>query len=176
MKSMEACEVFFRNNIKADMIFIDSDHKYVSVYNDITNWSKVLKENGILAGHDFYIQDVQRALIDSNISYRNFENLWQQIKPKVEFNEKTKIYDCFTFYNELDLLELRLNELNDVVDKFVIVESEMTHSGNKKKLYYEENKKGLKNLKIKLFISFQISLFHFLDRGKGKINKETIFH
>jgi len=32
-----------------------------------------------------------------------------------------KVYDCFVFYNELDLLEIRLNELNDVVDYFVLV-------------------------------------------------------
>ena len=29
-----------------------------------------------------------------------------------------KIYDCFTFFSELELLELRLKELNEVVDKF----------------------------------------------------------
>ena len=28
------------------------------------------------------------------------------------------IYDCFSFFNELDLLEIRLNILKDVVDKF----------------------------------------------------------
>jgi hypothetical protein len=39
-----------------------------------------------------------------------------------------KIYDTFLFFNELELLELRLNILNDVVDKFVIVESTKTFS------------------------------------------------
>ena len=38
------------------------------------------------------------------------------------------IYDCFTFFNELDLLEIRLNVLSQVVDKFVIVEMNRTHS------------------------------------------------
>ena len=33
------------------------------------------------------------------------------------------IYDCFSFFNELDLLEIRLNVLKDVVDRFVIVEA-----------------------------------------------------
>ena len=32
-----------------------------------------------------------------------------------------RIYDCFTFYNEFELLELRLKALWDVVDRFVIV-------------------------------------------------------
>lgn len=51
------------------------------------------------------------------------------------------IYDCFTFNNELDLLDLRLHELSKVVDKFVLVESTTTFSGNLKPLYYEKNKK-----------------------------------
>jgi beta-1,4-mannosyl-glycoprotein beta-1,4-N-acetylglucosaminyltransferase len=49
-----------------------------------------------------------------------------------------KIYDCFNFFNELDLLEIRLNELNDIVDYFVIVESEKTHQNESKPLYYNE--------------------------------------
>ena len=52
----------------------------------------------------------------------------------------TKIYDCFTFFNELDLLELRLMELYDVVDKFVIVEANKTFSGKPKNFVFEENK------------------------------------
>jgi beta-1,4-mannosyl-glycoprotein beta-1,4-N-acetylglucosaminyltransferase len=50
------------------------------------------------------------------------------------------IYDCFTFFNELLLLEVRLNTLNSVVDKFVLVESPYTHSGNNKPLYFEQAK------------------------------------
>jgi len=51
-----------------------------------------------------------------------------------------KVYDCFLFFNELDLLEIRLNELNDVVDNFVIVESTESFSKKKKPLYFLENK------------------------------------
>lgn len=51
------------------------------------------------------------------------------------------IIDCFTFFNELDLLELRLNILNEVVDKFVIVEASKTQSKLDKPFYFEENKK-----------------------------------
>ena len=50
------------------------------------------------------------------------------------------IYDCFSFFNELDLLEIRLNTLNKVVDKFILAESPLTHTGNPKPLYYAENK------------------------------------
>lgn len=51
-----------------------------------------------------------------------------------------KVFDSFIFFNELDLLELRLNILNDVVDYFVLTESPFTVSGNEKPLYYQENK------------------------------------
>jgi beta-1,4-mannosyl-glycoprotein beta-1,4-N-acetylglucosaminyltransferase len=49
-------------------------------------------------------------------------------------------YDIFTFNNELDMLDIRLNVLNDYVDYFVIVESTETFSGVPKSLYYELNK------------------------------------
>lgn len=50
------------------------------------------------------------------------------------------IIDCFTFYNELDMLECRLNYLYDKVDKFVLVEASITHSGKAKSMYFAENK------------------------------------
>lgn len=60
------------------------------------------------------------------------------------------IYDCFTFYNELDILEIRLNELNDVVDKFVIVEATKTFQFNRKPLFYAENKQRFKKFEKKI--------------------------
>lgn len=50
------------------------------------------------------------------------------------------IFDCFTFFNELDLLEIRLNVLKDVVDKFVLVEADRTFTNRPKRLFFEENK------------------------------------
>lgn len=50
-----------------------------------------------------------------------------------------RLYDCVSFFNELDLLEMRLVELSPVVDRFVIVEATKTHSGQDKPLYYAEN-------------------------------------
>ena len=51
-----------------------------------------------------------------------------------------KIIDCFTFYNELQLLAYRLAILDDVVDYFVIVEASHTFAGHEKELYFEKNK------------------------------------
>jgi beta-1,4-mannosyl-glycoprotein beta-1,4-N-acetylglucosaminyltransferase len=49
------------------------------------------------------------------------------------------IYDCFTFFNELDLLEIRLHELNEIVDRFVLVEANRTFQGEPKPYYFKEN-------------------------------------
>ena len=51
-----------------------------------------------------------------------------------------KIYDCFMFFDEEMLLDLRLNILNSYVDKFVITESKFMHSGKPKKLIFDINK------------------------------------
>lgn len=50
------------------------------------------------------------------------------------------LVDAFTFYNELDILELRLCVLDAHVDRFIIVESELTHAGGPKELFFEKNK------------------------------------
>ena len=54
------------------------------------------------------------------------------------------LVDTFLFYNEIDLLELRLSLLDDYVDLFVIVESEVTFMGTKKDLFFEKNKDRFK--------------------------------
>lgn len=51
-----------------------------------------------------------------------------------------KVYDCFLFFDEFDLLELRLETLYDHVDVFVLVESKFTFTGKEKPLYFKENK------------------------------------
>lgn len=50
-----------------------------------------------------------------------------------------RIYDCFPFFNELDLLELRLDELYNVVDHFVLIEAGETFTGKPKSYIFEEN-------------------------------------
>jgi beta-1,4-mannosyl-glycoprotein beta-1,4-N-acetylglucosaminyltransferase len=49
------------------------------------------------------------------------------------------IYDCFIFFQELDVLEIRFRELAPVVDRFVLVEAPVTFSGRPKPLFYHEN-------------------------------------
>tara|TARA_B100001121_G_C18625735_1_gene591653 strand:- start:405 stop:1220 length:816 start_codon:yes stop_codon:yes gene_type:complete len=48
-----------------------------------------------------------------------------------------KIFDCFSYWDEDLLLDLRLNVLNDYVDYFVIVEGNKTWQNNPKNLKFE---------------------------------------
>ena len=61
-----------------------------------------------------------------------------------------KIYDCFIYFDEELLLDIRLNVLNKFVDKFVIIENIFSHSGELKNLILIL--KISKNLKVKLNI------------------------
>lgn len=60
------------------------------------------------------------------------------------------IYDCFTFYNEFELLELRMTVLDEVVDKFVIVEANKTQKGNPKEFNFEKRKDDFKKWESKI--------------------------
>lgn len=51
---------------------------------------------------------------------------------------KKKIIDAFNFFNEFDLLKLRLNYLNDIVDYFLICECNHTYSANPKPYYLDQ--------------------------------------
>lgn len=50
------------------------------------------------------------------------------------------LVDAFMFYNEYDVLELRLEVLDKYVDKFILVEAEVNHVGGPKELFFEKNK------------------------------------
>lgn len=60
------------------------------------------------------------------------------------------VYDSFQFFNELDILLMRMHILNDVVDKFVISESTVTFSGDPKPLFYAENKEMFREFEHKI--------------------------
>ena len=51
-----------------------------------------------------------------------------------------KIYDCFMYFDEEMLLDLRFNILNNYVDKFILTEATYTHNGDPKKLNFDIKK------------------------------------
>jgi beta-1,4-mannosyl-glycoprotein beta-1,4-N-acetylglucosaminyltransferase len=81
--------------------------------------------------------------------------------------EALKVYDCFMFSYSPDLLEIRLNILNDVVDKFVIVESPYGFDRNFKGLVFakEENLKRFEKFlhKIEYVIVFDMPPYQRID-------------
>ncbi len=83
-------------------------------------------------------------------------------------------YDCFMFFNELDLLEIRLNILDPYVDFFVIGESTETFSGKRKPLYFQENKERFKKWEHKI-INLTIPRFETDDAfRRAESQKESL--
>jgi len=150
MSSLNAFNFFSTNNIKPDMVFIDAGHTYEEVKNDILNWKCLLKHGSLLCGHDYFHPNnpwpgVKQA-VDEIIVCTPIQgtSIWSYVMNIMSINKqiaKGNIYDCFTFNNELDILEIRLNELYDVVDRFIIVEALKTHSNRSKELCFHNNLK-----------------------------------
>ena len=63
-----------------------------------------------------------------------------------------KLYDCFMYFDEDLMLDLRLNILNENVHKFIIAEATRDHGGNEKKL----------NFDIKKFSKFKDKIYYLI--------------
>ena len=77
-----------------------------------------------------------------------------------------KIYDCFMYFDEEVVADVRLNTLNEFVDYFVIVESRFTHKGDTRELKFNHKK----------FEKFKDKIIYIVDEETypqiRKINKE----
>jgi len=62
---------------------------------------------------------------------------------------KPKVFDCFCYFNEADLLRLRLETLWEEVDVFVLVESTLTFTGKPKPLHYNAEQLGPLSKKVR---------------------------
>lgn len=60
MPGVEAAKLYEDHSI--DFVYIDADHSYEAVLQDIDSWIKKVKKGGFLAGHDSYMPDVIRAV------------------------------------------------------------------------------------------------------------------
>ena len=72
------------------------------------------------------------------------------------------IYDCFQYFNEDHMVDLRLNILDKYVDYFVISESTKTHQGKEKKI----------NFKINNFDKFKNKIKFIIADYKGNVDFE----
>ena len=75
-----------------------------------------------------------------------------------------KIFDCFMYFDEEILLDLRMNILNKYVDYFVIVESTFTHKGEERKLHFNH----------KRFEKFENKIIYLVYDEKPKDIKEIL--
>ncbi len=88
-----------------------------------------------------------------------------------------KIYDCFIYFDEELLLDVRLNTLNEYVDKFVIVESIYSHSGEKRapKFNFDNFKKFEDKIIYILLEKNPTNLFK-IDKNDNRINEKIIIN
>lgn len=150
-----------------EMLFIDSLHTYCHLTYELETFAP--KVSKYIALHDTSWEDLidDPAYHGDYSEYppsydRTKRGLWAAVEDFLErhpewvlhkryFNNngltilkrrenKPKIYECFTFFNELEILEIKLNELYDHVDHFVLVESTKTFRGQPKPLYFAENR------------------------------------
>ena len=63
---------------------------------------------------------------------------------------KRRIFECFPFFNELEILEIHLNVLAPFIDYFVIVEATRNFMGQPKPLYFHENRERYKAFEDKI--------------------------
>jgi len=133
---------------KFDLIFIDGDHSEEGIKTDGEAWLPLLKEGGLICGHDYYKENegphwvFVRAYVEAKFPnvQKAASSLWY-VRPEPR---KVPVFDCFPFNDELDLLELRLQETDSVVDRWIITEAPITHSGVPKPLYFKENQDRFK--------------------------------
>ena len=90
-----------------------------------------------------------------------------------------KIYDCFMYFDEHVILDLRLNILNPFIDYFVIVESTFNHKGEKRKLKFDINKyKKFENKIIYLIFDKEPSGIEkvFDTDNEGEVSRKLILN
>lgn len=89
-----------------------------------------------------------------------------------------KIFDCFMFFDEDIILDLRLNILDQYVDHFIIVESIFNHKGEKRNLKFNLNNYSKFKKKI-IYLVYEetsnlINKINLNDSEDDKINKQIL--
>ena len=117
------------DNQKNDFIVLDNK-------NSLEKIQEKIDKNGFDRMKCYYFEDCTKDELVKyfHLIYKSSSNY------EIIYDTEIKIIDCFTFYNELDILEFRLEELYDYVDYFILVESTFTHTNSQKILFYDDNK------------------------------------
>ena len=106
---------------------------------------KIIIEDDLSVIHQYHNKDFSDTIENYQIRFKlskvqNNRDLFNNIVlGETGYCANIKVFDCFTFFNELELLELRLMTLYDHVHQFIIVEANTTHSGTYKGYIFEEH-------------------------------------
>ncbi len=87
-----------------------------------------------------------------------------------------RLYDCITYFDEPILVDLRLNILDEYVDKFIVIEAKHTHSGKDQSLNFEiDNFKKFKDKIVYKVIEEQpegiLEINYSEDKGRQSAKK-----
>lgn len=70
----------FRLPYQVDMVFIDGDHRYETVLKDIDKALELVKDGGLICGHDYNWTTVEQAVHERFLSVEVFETIWSTQK------------------------------------------------------------------------------------------------
>ena len=83
------------------------------------------------------------------------------------------IYDCFQYFNEDHMVDLRLNILNEYIDYFVISESTKTHQGKDKGINFDIKKFSKFKNKIKFIVADYKEEINFKKTYRRRVSNRT---
>ena len=160
---VDCFEFLAENHDRVKFCHIDASHDYPSVRKTIESLLPMLVEGAVLCGHDFESSNlarqdlqggVERAVRESLRGACHAGNFWSYQHEPIGNHRRAnagktnranstpnrrppcRIFDGFMFFNEIELLDIRLHELCDVVHRFVVVEATRTFTNLPKPLYY----------------------------------------
>lgn len=96
LDSISASKAYQNNSI--DFIFIDADHSYDAVKSDLKNWLPKIKDGGIIAGHDYGYDPVNKAVSDL-FGKNDFNDPWKcgcfLLKVKTNYDKVLRLKQLF---------------------------------------------------------------------------------
>lgn len=95
MTSMESVNTIQDNSL--DFVFIDGNHSYDYVLEDITEWTKKVKPGGIIAGHDYKVDPVNDYGVIEAVTKYVEDN---HIAPLFILRGGGRLVDCFMFFKQ----------------------------------------------------------------------------
>lgn len=169
-------ELIIKNNINESYTYCEKEYGYHrrAIANEYAKNMKKLENN-----KEYYnkINEIQNSNIKRYkcdiITKKYIDTLENILRDTVYY---PKIYDCFMFNNEIDILHMRLDYLYDSVDYFVICEAKVSHSRKIMKDEYNfiKNKDIFKKYLNKIiFLQLEDFPGNYND-GVKKNNKETV--